>query len=136
MIKFSERIACSLSFKHNKMKDNITSSLMSNTAELSFNSLAKLASYVKQFNNFQIRNTKPIEYSQLYSWSDINYLINYKNIALLRGYITESNCIPSRKDTGFKKKVHKKLSREIKKCRSLGLLSNSKVIKEDYINAL
>lgn len=57
-------------------------------------------------------------------------VIDYKNVALLQNFLTELGCIPSRKICGLSRKKHKKLSREIKRCRNLGLLINSCITLE------
>ena len=49
-------------------------------------------------------------------------IIDYKNISLLKKYITESNKILSSKITSVSNGKQKKLTREIKKAKILGLI--------------
>ena len=49
-------------------------------------------------------------------------IIDYKNISLLKKYITENNKILSSKITSVSSGKQKKLTREIKKAKVLGLL--------------
>ena len=49
-------------------------------------------------------------------------IIDYKNIKLLRKYVTESNKILSSRITGVSLGKQKKLAREIKKAQMLGIL--------------
>ena len=49
-------------------------------------------------------------------------IIDYKNIKLLRKYVTESNKILSSRITGVSLGKQKKLAKEIKKAQILGLL--------------
>ena len=49
-------------------------------------------------------------------------IIDYKNIQLLKKYITENNKILSSKITSVSSGKHKKLTREIKKAKILGLI--------------
>ena len=49
-------------------------------------------------------------------------IIDYKNIALLKKYITENNKVLSSKITAVSSGKQKKLTREIKKAKILGLI--------------
>ena len=49
-------------------------------------------------------------------------IIDYKNVTLLRKYITENNKVLSSKITSVSSGKQKKLTREIKKAKILGLL--------------
>ena len=49
-------------------------------------------------------------------------IIDYKNISLLKKYISENNKILSSKITSVSSGKQKKLTKEIKKAKSLGLL--------------
>lgn len=48
--------------------------------------------------------------------------LNYKNVELLRRYVTESGKIRPRRQTGFCAKCQRKLAREVKRARHLALL--------------
>ena len=51
-----------------------------------------------------------------------NYIINYKNINLLKNFINSSGQILSRAETNVSLKYHKKITKAIKKARMLKLL--------------
>ncbi len=54
----------------------------------------------------------------------------YKNITILQNYITDYGEIMSRKVTKLNKKIHRKLCKEVKRYRNLGLISKTKPIPE------
>lgn len=51
--------------------------------------------------------------------------INYKNLGLLKTFLSESGKIVGRKYNGLDAKRQRKLQREVKKARELGLLSSN-----------
>ncbi len=77
---------------------------------------------VKLDNNFSQWEDKVLQ-PQFLSPTDLDY----KNVALLQKFLTEKGDILSRKKTGLKISLHKKLTKEIKKCRNVGLLTIPKV---------
>lgn len=50
--------------------------------------------------------------------------IDYKNIGLLRSFLIEGEKISGRRSNGLSAKKQRKLQKEIKKARSLGLLAS------------
>ena len=48
--------------------------------------------------------------------------LNYKNVEILRRFITESGKIRPRRQTGFCAKCQRKLAREVKRARHIALL--------------
>ena len=85
----------------------------------------------KKFNK---RPQNPLNKLSLFQKSDSRFskkcplsgkeapVIDYKNISLLKKYITESNKILSSKITSVSNGKQKKLTREIKKAKILGLI--------------
>ncbi|BBA85337.1 30S ribosomal protein S18 [endosymbiont of Sipalinus gigas] len=53
---------------------------------------------------------------------DINYFINYKNIIFLKKYINDNFKIIPKRINGNKSKIQRKISKEIKKARYIGLI--------------
>ncbi|XXM93666.1 30S ribosomal protein S18 [Candidatus Hodgkinia cicadicola] len=51
--------------------------------------------------------------------------LDYKNVALLQTYLSELGHVLPRLRTGLNNKQHRKLVKEVKKCRQLGLLAFS-----------
>ncbi|OUW74227.1 MAG: 30S ribosomal protein S18 [Pelagibacteraceae bacterium TMED216] len=80
------------------------------------------------------RNQNPLNKLSLFQKNDARFskkcpfsikdapVIDYKNIKLLRKYVTESNKILSSRITGVSLGKQKKLAKEIKKAQILGLL--------------
>ncbi|ACT34335.1 putative 30S ribosomal subunit protein S18 [Candidatus Hodgkinia cicadicola Dsem] len=56
--------------------------------------------------------------------------LDFKNVALLHSLLTERGGIPPRSATGFTRRKQKKLAREIKRCRHLGLLAGRDLVLE------
>ena len=85
----------------------------------------------KKINN---RSQNPLNKLSLFQKNDMRFskkcpfsikdapIIDYKNIKLLRKYVTESNKILSSRITGVSLGKQKKLAKEIKKAQILGLL--------------
>ena len=55
----------------------------------------------------------------------------YKDMTILQNYITDYGEILSRKITKLNNKTHRKLCKEIKRYRNLGLISKTKPILEE-----
>jgi ribosomal protein S18 len=75
---------------------------------------------------------------KIYSKNNINFIvllkyfnniINYKNIKLLKAFLTEEGKIFSRKETGLTSKQQHLISKNIKKARDRGLIPNTFDIK-------
>jgi small subunit ribosomal protein S18 len=83
---------------------------------------------------FQKKNTNSLNKLSLFQKSDGKFnrscplsvknapVIDYKNISLLRKYMSENNKILSSKITSVSSGKQKKLTREIKKAKILGLI--------------
>ncbi|MDP6684493.1 MAG: 30S ribosomal protein S18 [Candidatus Marinimicrobia bacterium] len=56
--------------------------------------------------------------------------INYKDVKLLRRFITEQGKIMPRRVTGTSAKMHRKLVREIKRARNLALIPYTNINQE------
>jgi len=54
--------------------------------------------------------------------NESNAVISYKNPELLRRFVNDRAKIYSRKQTGFSAKKQRKLTKEVKRARQLGLL--------------
>ena len=84
--------------------------------------------------SFQKRNTNSLSKLSLFQKSDGKFskkcplsiknapIIDYKNISLLKKYISENNKILSSKITSVSSGKQKKLTREIKRAKILGLI--------------
>ncbi len=77
------------------------------------NSLSKLSLFQK--NDGKFNRTCPLSIKNA-------PIIDYKNISLLRKYISENNKILSSKITSVSSGKQKKLTKEIKKAKILGLI--------------
>ena len=85
-------------------------------------------------NKFQKKNSNSLNKLSLFQKSDGRFskkcplslknapIIDYKNISLLKNYISDNGKILSSKITSVSFKKQKKLTREIKKAKILGLL--------------
>ena len=83
---------------------------------------------------FQKKNTNSLNKLSLFQKSDGKFnkscplsvknapIIDYKNISVLKKYISENNKILSSKITAVSSGKQKKLTREIKKAKTLGLI--------------
>ena len=88
----------------------------------------------KRNKKFQKRNTNSLTKLSLFQKNDGKFsrkcplsikdapVVDYKNISLLKKYITDNGKIISSKITSVSFSKQKKLTREIKKAKSLGLL--------------
>ena len=88
----------------------------------------------KRNKKFQKRNTNSLTKLSLFQKNDGKFsrkcplsikdapIVDYKNISLVRKYITDSGKIVSSKITSVSFSKQKKLTREIKKAKTLGLL--------------
>jgi small subunit ribosomal protein S18 len=56
--------------------------------------------------------------------------INYKDVKLLRRFITEQGKIMPRRVTGTSAKMHRKLVREIKRARNIALIPYTNINQE------
>jgi small subunit ribosomal protein S18 len=88
----------------------------------------------KRNKKFQKRNTNSLTKLSLFQKNDGKFsrkcplsikdapVVDYKNISLLKKYITDNGKIISSKITSVSFSKQKKLTREIKKAKTLGLL--------------
>ena len=88
----------------------------------------------RKSKKFQKKNTNSLNKLSLFQKSDGKFnrtcplsiknapVIDYKNINLLRKYVTENNKILSSKITSVSSGKQKKLTREIKKAKTLSLI--------------
>ena len=88
----------------------------------------------KRNKKFQKRNTNSLTKLSLFQKNDGKFsrkcplsikdapVVDYKNISLLKKYITDNGKIVSSKITSVSFSKQKKLTREIKKAKTLGLL--------------
>jgi len=58
--------------------------------------------------------------------------IDYKDVKLLRRFITDQGKIMPRRVTGTSAKMHRKLVKEIKRARNIALMPFTKVNQEGY----
>ena len=77
------------------------------------NSLSKLSFFKKMTENFQKRCPLSVKNAPV---------IDYKNISLLKKYVSDNGKIISSKITSVSFNKQKKLTREIKKAKILGLI--------------
>ena len=84
-----------------------------NFKKRSTNSLNKLSLFQKSENRFSRRCPLSVKNAPI---------IDYKNISLLKRYISENNKILSSKITSVSSGKQKKLTKEIKKAKILGLI--------------
>jgi|TARA_B110000914_G_C15369920_1_gene402671 small subunit ribosomal protein S18 len=89
---------------------------------------------MKKRKNFKSRNQNPLNKLSLFQKNDLKFnkkcpfsakgspVIDYKDVKLLKKYLTDNNKILSSKITSVSSGKQKKLAREIKKAKILGLL--------------